>query len=247
VSPVDTGGTDDGDESDPVARAVVFRDVTDRRTREQRLTVLNRILRHNARNELDVVLAHADRIDDERVRAGITDSATDLVELGDKARRAEDIMTASTGSPEPVDLAAVVSDVVEQYRDDHPADEIRLACPDALTLSSHRRVIRAVVSELVDNALTHTDESPSRVDVTVREGDDTVAEIRVTDTGPGIPERERQVIAEETETALEHGQGIGLWFVNWGVTQLGGDLAFEENDPDGSVVTVRLYESDYET
>jgi len=245
VSAVDSGETGSGDESTPVARAVVFRDVTDRRTREQRLTVLNRVIRHNVRNELDVVLAHADRIDDEGLRAGIRDSATDLIGLGDKARRAEDIMTASTGSAESVDLVEVVTGVVKQYRGRDPAAEITLSCPDELTIPSHRTVIREVVSELVDNALTHTGESSPRVEVTVREGDDAVAEIRVTDTGPGIPERERQVLAEETETALEHGQGIGLWFVNWGVTQLGGDLTFGENDPEGTVVTIRLYGTDY--
>jgi sensor histidine kinase regulating citrate/malate metabolism len=45
-----------------------------------------------------------------------------------------------------------------------------------------------------------------------------------------------------TETQLEHGQGIGLWFVSWTVTQLGGEIQFQENDPEGSLVTVRLYD-----
>ena len=224
----------------------MFRDVTDRRTREQRLTVLNRVLRHNVRNELDVVLAHADRIDDEGLRAGIKGSATDLIELGDKARRAEDMMTAVTGSAESVDLVEIVSDVVEEYRDGERAGEITLSSPDELTVSSHRMVIREVVSELVDNALTHTEESSPQVDVLVRQGDDAVAEIAVMDNGPGIPDRERKILAEGTETPLEHGQGLGLWFVNWGVRQLGGDLTFGENDPGGSVVTIRLYRTNSE-
>jgi len=237
----------DGTGSDPVARAVVFRDVTDRLTREQRLAVLNRVLRHNVRNELDVVLAYADRIEDEELRAGIRDSATDLVELGEKAREAEEVMTTGTESPASVDLVDVAKTVVEQYRADYPGSEIVLSCPDELTVSSHRTILQEVLSELVDNALAHTEESSPRVEVTVRAATDAATEISVADHGPGIPERDRQVLADGAETQLEHASGLGLWFVNWGVTQLGGDLAFEENDPDGSVVTVRLYESDYET
>jgi len=255
VSAVDSAGTVDGDEdrnedetetdSDPVARAVVFRDVTDRLTREQRLTVLNRVLRHNVRNELDVVLAYADRIEDEDLRTGIRDSATDLVELGEKAREAEEVMKTGTESPEPVDLVDVAESVVEQYRDEYSGGEVVLSAPDELTTTSHRTIVQEVLSELVDNALTHTDESSPRVEIAVRATTDAAAEISVADNGPGIPERDRQVLADGAETQLEHASGLGLWFVNWGVTQLGGDLTFDENDPDGSVVTVRLYDSEY--
>jgi PAS domain S-box-containing protein len=79
VSAVDEATTADAGE--PVARTVVFRDVTDRRTREQRLAVLNRILRHNVRNDLDVVLAYADQVEDEEIRAGIRAPTTDLLAL----------------------------------------------------------------------------------------------------------------------------------------------------------------------
>ncbi|AGB31667.1 putative PAS/PAC sensing his kinase [Natrinema pellirubrum DSM 15624] len=244
VSAVDNAETDTDDGAGPVARTVMLRDVTDRQTREQRLAVLNRVLRHNVRNELDVVLAYADRIDDEDVRDGIRDSATDLVELSSKARAAEDVMTASAGSPEPVDLAAVARDVVEEYRTANRPCEISLSCPGEILVSSHRSVVRRVLSELVDNAITHADRSP-RIEITARASPDGTAELVVADDGPGIPAREREILGDGTETQLEHGSGIGLWFVNWAVTQLGGDLSFRENEPTGSVVTVRLYDTDY--
>jgi signal transduction histidine kinase len=245
VSAVDPAGDRDGTDGDPVARAVVFRDVTDQRTREQRLTVLNRVLRHNVRNELDVVLAHADRVEDETLRTGIRDSAADLVELSEKAREAEEVMQASTEAPEPVDLVAIARDVTDQYRTAVPESEIALTCPDELTVSSHRTVVRKLLSELVDNAVSHVDGSPSRVEVGVRSRGENTAEITVADDGPGIPERERAILTDGTETPLEHGRGVGLWTVKWAVTQLGGELAFESNDSGGSVVTVRLHNVEY--
>ncbi|WP_251343196.1 ATP-binding protein [Haloplanus halophilus] len=234
VSAVDEGG------SDEVARTVLFRDVTDRQTREQRLTVLNRVLRHNVRNDLDVVLSYADHIDDDDVRTGIRERATDLLELSSKARDAEDVMTASTDPPEPVDIADVAASVVEQFRTDDYSGNITLDCPDEVRISSHRTVIRRVLSELVENALVHSDADTPQVDVRVRDGPDAAAELVVADDGPGLPQREQEILAAGTETQLKHGRGLGLWFVNWAVTQLGGDLQFRGNDP-GSVVTVRLY------
>ncbi len=234
-------GTDPGrEDAEAVARAVLLRDVTDQQMREQRLTVLNRVLRHNVRNELDVVLARANRIDDEELREGIRESATDLVELGNKARRVEKVMTDSTGPPEPVDLASVAETVVEEHRETSPG-EITVEHPGELVISSHQAVLQEALSELLDNAITHARTASPNVEVHVRGDGNGTAELVVADDGPGIPEREREIISEGGETQLRHGQGLGLWFVNWAVTQLGGELKFSENDPQGSVVTVRLY------
>ena len=240
VSAVEEATTND--EGNPVARTVLFRDITDRETREQRLTVLNRILRHNVRNDLDVVLAYADHVDDEELRTGIRERATDLLELSNKVREAETVMTESTDSPESVDLTEVASTVVDQFRSENESADISLVCPDEVTISSHRAVLRRVLFELVENALEHTTADVPRVELTVREMSDGTVELSVADDGPGIPEREREILAAGTETQLEHGQGIGLWFVNWAVTQLGGEIQFRENDPEGSLVTVRLYD-----
>ncbi|MGM0399180.1 MAG: ATP-binding protein, partial [Halobacteriota archaeon] len=65
--------------------------------------------------------------------------------------------------------------------------------------------------------------------------------IRVVDDGPGIPRMEREVLSGETEIGpLYHGSGLGLWFVNLAVRQADGVLQFEENEPRGSVVSIRL-------
>ena len=239
VSPVTDSPTEDDD--DAVARTVLFRDVTQQRTREQRLTVLNRVLRHNVRSDLDVILAYADCIDDDEIRSSIRDTATELLGLSNKVRDSEELMTASTGTPEPVDLTEVAASVRDQFETGEYDGEISLDCPEDVRLSSHRLVFKQVLTELVENALVHSDKEAPTVDVSVRQASETAATITVADNGPGLPEREQEILDAGTETQLKHTQGIGLWFVNWAVTQLGGELHFRRNDPEGSVVTVQLY------
>jgi signal transduction histidine kinase len=60
----------------------------------------------------------------------------------------------------------------------------------------------------------------------------------IADSGPGIPEYELDVL-DARESSLEHGSGLGLFVVNWGVSTLGGDVAFDATD-DGTRVLVTL-------
>jgi PAS domain S-box-containing protein len=241
VSAVDQATTND--EDNPVARTVLLRDITDRETREQRLAVLNRILRHNVRNDLDVVLAYADHVDDEELRTGIRERTTTLLESSKKVREAEAVMIERTDAPEPVDLTDVANAVADAFRSEDGSAAISLTCPDELVISTHRTVLRRALSELVENALEHATTDSPRVELTVRAASDETVELSVADDGPGLPERERKILAAGTETQLQHGRGIGLWFVTWAVTQLGGEVQFRENDPEGSIVTIRLYAS----
>jgi signal transduction histidine kinase len=246
VSAVDDPSTD-GD--DPLARTVLLRDVTDRRTRQQRLSVLDRSLRHNVRNNLDAVLAYVDLIDDEEVRDRIRDGVTDTLRLSDKAREAEEVMTAVTEPPDVVDVAAVAAAAADEFRSAEYPGEVSVARPDAPRVVTHRSVVRRVLSELIENALVHSDPDPDpdgeppRVEVTVRAGTDAAAEVVIADNGPGLPEHEREILTAGAETQLHHSRGIGLWFVRWAVTRLGGDLEFDRNEPTGTVVTVRLHDA----
>jgi signal transduction histidine kinase len=234
-----SGVTDTPGDERPLARTVLLRDVTDQQTRRQRLSVLNRILRHNVRNDLDAVLAYTDLVDDEEVQSNIRANVTNTLQLSAKARDAEEVMTAITDQPEPVDLAELARSVADQFNEEYP-DAVSVECTDTPVVTSHRRIIRRVLVELVENALVHADADDPSVGLSIRHCDG-ATELVVVDDGPGLPEREQEILAAETETQLKHGQGIGLWFVHWAVTQLGGDLEFAQNEPTGSVVTVRLH------
>jgi len=236
VSAVTDASDDDAGE---VARTLLLRDVTGSVTRQQRLTVLNRILRHNVRNNLDAALAYADRVNDDEMREGITENVQETLELASKARDAEEVMDSVTDAPEPVRLADIAATAADQFRAEAYAGTVSVEAVNDPVVRSHRPVVRRVLVELLENAFVHSD-GPVAVEVVVRDCRDEWAEVVVADDGPGIPEEERTVLASGTETQLEHGHGIGLWFVSWAVTQLGGTVQFEENDPSGSVVTVRL-------
>ena len=231
--------TSDSDE-EPVARTIVFRDVTDQRTREQRLSVLNRVLRHNARNKLDVILAHADHVEDDTHRTAIQDSASELASVSRKAREAEAVMTDSVSAPSTVDIAAVAHEVAATARDDYPDSSISVTAPERLQLTSYRTVVRRLMTELVENAIVHSDD-PARVDIEVETTADDIPQLRIADNGPGIPDRERDLLTESSETQLEHGLGVGLWFVNWAVSQLGAELEFQSTGSTGTTVVVRFY------
>jgi PAS domain S-box-containing protein len=226
----------------------IYTDVTDRRRRERHLQVLNRVLRHNLRNDLNAVLAFTDLI---------TDRSTDtrVVELAEKAHeQAERLVSLSRqsvdiertlregGNTGPVDLEAVVTSVVADAREKHPEATVEVDVPDGTTVVAADRV-RAALVNLVENAIDHHDGEPW-VAVEVDPGGDTVA-VRVIDDGPGIPEHERTVVTGESEiTQLNHGSGLGLWLVKWVVEASGGDIAFHERDGGGSVVELTLRPAD---
>jgi signal transduction histidine kinase len=48
------------------------------------------------------------------------------------------------------------------------------------------------------------------------------------------------VLASGTETAIQHGSGLGLWVVKWGVELVGGSVQFESRRPTGTRVILTI-------
>jgi len=227
-----------------VGYTVVFQDVTEELQREQRLEVLNRVLRHNLRNDMTVVHGFTttanDLVDDEEV-SGMLDTverkADELVALGEKARSVEQIV-AREPRQTPVALDDLLASVVEDLREAFPERSITLECSPA-TLETDEETLRVVTEALVENALQHgSPDGGDAVRVDVDAGVESVT-VRVADEGPGVPDQELAVIDSGRETDLEHSTGLGLWLASWGARQLGGDLAFDVSD-DGTVASLTL-------
>lgn len=101
-------------------------------------------------------------------------------------------------------------------------------------------MLNSVVRNLLNNAIQHNDEDTPVVEVSGELHDD-VVEIRIADNGPGVPDGHRDDIFGKGDRDLgSPGTGIGLYLVRSLVTQYGGDVWVEDNDPTGAVFVVRL-------
>ncbi|WP_162224134.1 sensor histidine kinase [Halorussus salinus] len=222
---------------------------TELREREQRIQVFNRVLRHNLRNDMTVVVNYAEYVADESDDPEISEAAEkiaargwDLVDLSEKARRLGAGMEGSGTEPVETDVAAVVTDAAAVVRDEYPAADVSVDAPDrqfAVTTPA----FDAAVENVCENAVEHNDATDPTVSISVDSVTDDGEEwvrVAVADDGPGIPDHERAVLTDGEETALEHGSGLGLWLVHWVVERSGGRLSFTENDPRGSVVRMDL-------
>lgn len=228
---------------------VGLRDVTDRTEYEQRLHVANRVLRHNFRNAMNVVLGHAgalaadlDGDAAERART-IERRGEEVVDLAEQIKQVVTTMERRATETVDVDVTTVVARAVDDVRASAPGAEIGVdidvdASPLRATVVD-ADLLELAVRNLVENAVEHNETGDPRVEVAVRRRDDRV-EVRVADHGPGIPPAERAVIERGEETPLQHGSGLGLWVVSWVVSATDGEVSFEENEPRGSVVVFDL-------
>jgi PAS domain S-box-containing protein len=223
---------------------VTMRDITDRRNRVQHMDVLNRVLRHNLRNEMNIVhgLAEqlkADDADVPSIAAEIQDRSMDMVSLGNKARQIDDILDSAEDATEVVDLHSLIDIQIRQFEEDTQTVTFEVDFEDDALYTA--QTVGTVVKHLLDNAIRHNPDDEPTVWVETTVVDDAI-ELTIADDGPGIPEAERTVLRTGEETDLQHSSGIGLWLVKWAVESMGGTItvADAEREADGSCVTVEL-------
>ena len=212
--------------------------------REQRLQVFNRVLRHNLRNDLNVVLGRADNIAEQFPPARqeaevIRQKASELIDISEKAREVGKTLDRRTRTGTQIDVVECVERICGEFRQSHSDAEIEADVPDAARVYADK-TLEAAISEVVENAIEHNDTEDPTVTVRVSAVDDEWVNVTVLDDGPGIPPSEREVLVEGEETALHHGSGLGLWLANWIVGRFGGEVLFDEYHTTGGAVTLRL-------
>ncbi|WP_336325677.1 histidine kinase N-terminal 7TM domain-containing protein [Halovenus sp. HT40] len=222
-----------------VGYTLLFQEITEEVQRKERLSVLNRVLRHNLRNELTIVQGHLgiaeDRVIDEQGEQSLTiatDAVDNLLSTSETARTVERTLDSTGTDRQVVDLATIF-ETIKEIQAEHPAATISVETP-AVRLRTNPLILRSVLRQLVENAIEHGESDPT-VRITASQTD-TAFEITVDDDGPGIPDHELEVIQRGEETALEHGSGLGLWLVKWGTARLGGGVTFETEE--GSTITL---------
>ncbi len=146
-----------------------------------------------------------------------------------------------------VDVAEIARSVVDLLTDQARARGLRLTIAGAdapLVVRTDGGKVRQILVNLVGNALRYT-ESGS-VDVVLAEDGAGALELRVRDTGPGIPaERIPEIfqafVQLDASTTREHGgAGLGLTICRRLAQLLGGEVTVDSTLGQGSTFTVRL-------
>jgi signal transduction histidine kinase len=145
-----------------------------------------------------------------------------------------------------LDLRPVVEEVIEWCRPSVAGKslELRTVLPSELPLvHADRQRVQQVLLNLLDNAIKFT--GAGRVEVSVHPIGDRV-EVRVSDTGPGIPEGERRRIFDAFEQLDGStvrgfgGTGLGLAISRRLVELHGGEIQVDSKMGEGSTFTFTL-------
>lgn len=241
---------------------LAFEDVEDR-AEAHRAQALERVrdrflqtMSHELRTPLHAILGFAQLLEDGISGTLNRDQRDHVRDIRDAGRRllslindVLDVASLDLGTwrsvPEPLDVAELAADVLEEVRRTGDVRDLalRLDAPEPVTVAADARSARLILLHLLANAVQYTDRGS--VTVTVR-AEPPGAVIAVTDTGIGIDPRDHRrlfddfVQLRQRSGRLPTGTGLGLPLVRRLLDQMGGTIEVTSASGEGSTFTVRL-------
>ena len=201
----------------------------------EELETLNRILRHDIRNDAVV----QSRLG-ERLRAHVGEEGDEY--LDQLLARGEHIADITTGMRDLMqtmlddqrDLSAIRLDTILEAE----TENVTAAYEDAIVRLSGEipqvsvqadQMLSSVFQNLLENAIQHNDADIPAVTVLAEERDDEVV-VRIADNGPGVPADVADELFGKGEKGLESkGTGIGLYLVTKLLDKYEGDIWVEDS------------------
>lgn len=165
----------------------------------------------------------------------------------------EDVVLAARGKIAPavlrrqeIDLAALLGERAMHWEPVAAARNARIQpILESATVRGDRILMERAIDKLVDNAVKFS-RPGGRIEIALRGGPAGTAEVRVADSGPGIPPDRVKAMFEpltqghDTMQRTDSGIGLGLRVAHLVAEAHGGSLHHEPNPGGGSVFVLRL-------
>jgi len=169
---------DTDDRRGELGYTVNIQDITKQRRRQQRLEVLNRVLRHNLRNDMVVINGNAEQISEiiedpedsisESLAQSISEKtghiegkSKDLIRISEKARDISEALPEDVPDRYPVDIGALIESIAEEINSDYPEARIDVSAPEKYRIPTNEKLLSVVLENLVENAVVHNDGEPN--------------------------------------------------------------------------------------
>ncbi len=246
ISTIDSEGRRKG-------QLLVLREITQRKVRERELEtqrnnldVLNTMMRHDIRNDLQLVTAYLQTIE-EYVEDDAQDyvdrarnAANEAVVITRDARDVTEVLLNAGSETTPIPLRSVLENEVEEIRAAYEEGQITIAEPIEAVEVQADDMLESVFRNLLKNAIEHNDTESPKVVVSTEMTPERVRVV-IADNGPGIPPERQESIFDEGEKGLDsEGTGLGLYLVGTLVDRYDGDVWIKDNEPRGAIFVVEL-------
>jgi PAS domain S-box-containing protein len=241
------------EDDEPVSATGIVQDITERKEREgalehrkEQVEFFNGLLRHELLNSMTVIRGGARTVldgtsEDDEVYEDIKrvyDRSGEVVELIDRVRSVLKSISGGDRRLRHRNLVETVKQRAASLAESHDA-EVTVEAPEEAYVEADE-FLDDVIDNLLTNAVEHNDKEEPRVDITVERGEETTV-LRVADNGPGIPDRMKEAVFGQGEKGRSSGGvGFGLYFVESMVSEYGGDVRVEDNEPEGAVFVIEL-------
>jgi heavy metal sensor kinase len=149
-------------------------------------------------------------------------------------------------NPLPLDISETLLAVLEQLRvlAEEKGQSVSVNVEDGIMVTADRSTLTLALSNVLHNATRYSPEGGA-ISISSRiEGGKAVVEI--TDSGPGIPENERDKVFERfyrldlSRSSSGGGSGLGLSIARWAVKVNGGSIAFVDSGGGGSCCRISI-------
>ncbi|MDY7081643.1 MAG: ATP-binding protein, partial [Halobacteria archaeon] len=210
------------------------------REERHKLQIVNRVLRHDIRNDVNIILGMGEslreRVDaDGEGRELVEDllmSARHVIDVTETVRQLIKIFTRTDEKPlEGVRLVPVLDASTEKLGAVQNAEvEVELDdVPGELEVWADNN-LRYVFDGLFNNAVVYNESDEPLIEVSVDESDETVV-VNVVDNGSSVPDDSKDEIFGRSEEGLESpGTRIDLYLVDRLVRRYGGQVWIEDMD-----------------
>lgn len=221
---------------------------------EQRRAVINRVLRHDLRNEMNVIRGYAanlknDSNNNERTIQSaekIIEKSDRLISLGDEVREIDQEMNRLDRKLRKLNLRVKIQEKIKYIHSNYSDVNFIVRSPDNVYILGNS-MIGTAVEQLIENAIVHNDNPNEQIEVYINietEEEDGKVRLSIIDNGPGIEKSQMSVINTGVETPLDHVNGLGLWMVRWISDIVGGDFHIKDI-PEGTCATIEFYDDSH--
>lgn len=240
----------DTDTKKAIGMLVVFDDITDIVNAQKVLTwrEIARRLAHEIKNPLTPIKLSAERLikkwhqKDDDFGTVFEKATKTIISEVESLKNLVDIFSRYGKMPElkmaPANIHTLIADVAVLYKGFGDI-ELNISCDENIPdLMLDADQIRRVIINLIDNAIKAM-ESKGKIDISVRINQD-ILTLEVADTGPGIPDEEKESLFVPYFSKTKDGIGLGLAISNKIVSDHKGRIVVRNNYPRGSIFSVEI-------